>query len=1051
MQLFKSILAFLVFCIPTSVQAASVVDCDKQPVPILNVGLPDTRRLSAAELQGMGASAESLFKEIVSNNLPCNGYRTIQINITLGNDYQVLDWFEKGLIDVAVVPEISLYLLMQNGAGPLEIDLEGNGIITSLVPQKSYLLSSFRAGRPQDPSGSDADFEDFLNNLWRDSAKGRGKGMHGYSSGDACLQKPTAKSFKNFRITLASHLSTGGFLLPVADTVRWLAKRLSASRVPAASEDSLRVVNNFWDLFFEHARFKIDEDMEDNNKEAGLIDLVAAPNASSSSRKEYRDHLVIARRLVNSTLNWKTILPKPRFLSDLDTILGQKPMPLAIAPLLSREPYFGIRTLNFTLEESIALLRQHQKTSGRTKLALVLPGGGVKAVYQSKIVEELYQRRYLRNRLAMPGNTTTEERALNVDFVVGTSGGAMLGYFVAQLNRNGPWNLSNILWTNANGETLDSKDIFGWFDLPGYFSVLVIVFIFAIWLTMLSVVTPSFRNSASSLQAAWRMQMDFVLWPLLALMPFVFRWVNGMQSQEHIPAICSLSYLICVVMAISSDQCLTISKKNEKRTRRMSRSGWCLLPGALVISAALLTSRVSGKHGRWIDWGEPWPKPSVEALCAGLILFFIGIIVWLARSYRFELFSDFVSGFLLNGFLVFSVYFILRVAARLHLGLISLFPLSPGFWMWLIMSSALLGAIVVILGFTAQEKWLGKYLFRGLTFLCARHPNSFFINHRYLRIAGIMFFSFFWWNLVLAPAIYGNQHALSFLDMTAKRFRDEYRKRHQLENPRLATQLLVAANVLERDGTRFFLIIPDDLEFCSSVSANPGSGGGWYTYRVRPESGENPLNPQGCLNFSEKSSREVEQVVFASGSPFPLFPAHLVDLSDRSGTLGNSALVDGGYSNNEPVDAALSVSAEQVLMIESTNPLRTVDPKFDSRTTMRAFSPLGPLVSGLLRLPGFLFERSQQVDRLSRKGLLVVALAPFRDEVNWPSLFDFRREVVERLRCVASRDLSRRIGFVESWGLPRYPLSVLLSLSGKMVGLVEVLGKVHQHVNILEF
>ena len=87
---------------------------------------------------------------------------------------------------------------------------------------------------------------------------------------------------------------------------------------------------------------------------------------------------------------------------------------------------------------------------------------------------------------------------------------------------------------------------------------------------------------------------------------------------------------------------------------------------------------------------------------------------------------------------------------------------------------------------------------------------------------------------------------------------------------------------------------------------------------------------------------------------------------------------------------------------------------------------MGPLVADLLRLPGFLFERAQQVDRLSRRGLFVVSFSPWREEKDWPFLADFRRPVVERLKDVADADLKRRIGLVESWGLPRFQMSVLV-------------------------
>ena len=141
------------------------------------------------------------------------------------------------------------------------------------------------------------------------------------------------------------------------------------------------------------------------------------------------------------------------------------------------------------------------------------------------------------------------------------------------------------------------------------------------------------------------------------------------------------------------------------------------------------------------------------------------------------------------------------------------------------------------------------------------------------------------------------------------------------------------------------------------------------------------------------------------------------------------SLVDGGYSNNTPVDAARTVSAEQVLIVESTNPLQAgASP---SRWAQAMLSVRGKLVENLGRLPGFLFERSQQVDRLSRRDLFVVSISPSRDEKDWPALFDFRRTTVQRMERVAKEDLTRRVGMVQSWGRPSFPLSVQVEKVGE--------------------
>ena len=90
----------------------------------------------------------------------------------------------------------------------------------------------------------------------------------------------------------------------------------------------------------------------------------------------------------------------------------------------------------------------------------------------------------------------------------------------------------------------------------------------------------------------------------------------------------------------------------------------------------------------------------------------------------------------------------------------------------------------------------------------------------------------------------------------------------------------------------------------------------------------------------------------------------------------------------------------------------------------------GRLIENLQRLPGFLFERSQQVDRQSRRDLFVISFSPSPEEKGWPALFDFRPQVVERMKSVATRDLTRRLGLVESWGRPRIQSAISIDPVG---------------------
>jgi predicted acylesterase/phospholipase RssA len=171
--------------------------------------------------------------------------------------------------------------------------------------------------------------------------------------------------------------------------------------------------------------------------------------------------------------------------------------------------------------------------------------------------------------------------------------------------------------------------------------------------------------------------------------------------------------------------------------------------------------------------------------------------------------------------------------------------------------------------------------------------------------------------------------------------------------------------------------------------------------------------PEECLVLPSTASDFIRKVVFASGSPFPIFPAHRLD---APGGLDPLILVDGGYSNNVPVDAALTVGAEQVLILRSS-PL----PAPNASEVEGPGTPLlGPLAGSLDRLLAYLFERSQSVDRLSSNDLFVVSLSPSARPEHWPPLFDFRRTTVQRMLREAESDLGRRIGRVESWGLPHF-------------------------------
>ena len=1016
-------LAALLLAVPPAARASlySEPRCDDLLPEVLNVGLP---RVPGLDLGAVRDAARRRLTEIYEPLDVCAGRKRLQVNIAIGNDYQILDWLGQGLIDVAVVPDLSLYLLDRDGVKLLEPPVAADGLEDILAPWQARLRSrSLADGTWTDRPQPEQDFDSFRWQLWCGLLK------EPESDRRRCAELARGPEY---RLALTSHLSTGGFLRPVSQTAAWLADRLAAATLDADGDEAKELTDRFWTAFFNHARFTLDGTLAEGAGSGKLVEIAAdAVPAGASAAPAYRDHLVITARAADSIFSGHAF-PRPavELAPALAATFERDPSPAAFRPMLAPEPYFGVRTFGFTVDETVGLLRQHQTTSGRARLALVLPGGGVKAVYQSQLVDSLYGNGYLKNALTTRG-PRPDASPLDVDFVIGTSGGALLGYFVARLAENGPWNLSQVLWQNKDERVLDSTDIFGWSDLPRYLSVVAIFLVFSGLLFLASVVLRApIRVEPPAPEDFWRPRLTLAIVPLLLLTPVLIRWVNGKHAQEHIPEIEGLFFAICTCAAVFADQCLVYRRAPRPNGKLPFHPVLPLLVGLALVAVPLLPVWGAGEGDRWLDRRVGFLNLTAGSLliCLGILSLLAAGILWTyaSRNYRVEDAAGFLTGFSLSLFLVFAVYGVLGLVMAVQPDLLSPLELTAGFWKWLLATSLVLGLLILFTGCLGRNARWSRRVFRGLSYLCSHHPNSSLVSRRFLRIAALAIGSFLWWNFVLAPALYGNAHARGFLDTAEHRFHRDYeRSNPQGDAHRLTAHLLVPANVLERDGTRFFLVVPSELGTCPPISSRPGSGALWYTYRIEPEKPEVSTPLPGCPNFRERSAEDVEEVIFASGSPFPIFPAHLVELSDKAGEAKWQALVDGGYSNNEPVDAALNVSAEQVLIVESTNPLGPATAA-EGGGASRLSMLMGPLVADLLRLPGFLFERSQQVDRLSRRGLFVVSLSPSRDEIDWPPLFDFRRQVVERLRNTARHDLSRRIGLVESWGPPRFQLSVLI-------------------------
>lgn len=1203
--------------------AAVVRDACDDPLPlVLKLGLarqPGATGFSVADLK---KQVTELLNDVHEHHGLCVGRRPLKVDIAIGSEYEILDWLGQDLIDAALVSDLTLFLLKRDGVDLREVGLHEHpveGLVFKEEPRiLSGQLSQHRWSSREHP---EQDFEAFRERVLA-SARKRAESPDWNPEKYWRERKEKEKAGKpeslGYRIVLASHLSSTGFLVPVAETQRWLEGHLGDGK---GTPKQARLQEHFWQVFFENARLTLD--CESLTREPGKVSTscwqlgrqeeergegpveILFPGEATLRRSEndgqglpygsrpYSEHLVISPSKAEALLLKHAYTPLqpvvPEALARLfgsgeERKEGDPGPPSVFLPMLQTESAFGVRTFRFTVDESLRLLRQDEAILGpqESQLALVLPGGGVKAAYQSRIVDELYRDgRYLKNFDV----TARRGDPLDVDYVIGTSGGALLGFFVAQLGENGPWNLTSTLWTrDGKKDYMRSTDIFGWTDLLRYASIIAGFLVLCFFLGAFSIPERAPLNPALRPRCmAWRVRLSLVVVPILLLAPLLVRVVNERSNnEEQVPAIEGLIYTVLAMCTIFADQCLVLDTRSRQKRRPWMNPLLPLAFGAALVVLPLMAALSDGKDLRpeehwfaqettfglafgilaplvlfgglvfplrvrarkpglvraagfalevvlpallvlalansmkipfflagflliltvigavrflgpkraylrgsgwwaayvgslllaaWLVLCLAWPERLAEGtslrealvtptldipvgtllLCIGLAFLLIGGICWVYGSgsrYQLRMPRNFLAAY----------FFVLAHAVAVSLvmfGVILALPdwLSPleltrEYWLWLLVTSTVFGLGLILLGVCRKNAGKAvRTLRRGLVYLCSHHPNGDFVTRRFLRMAVLSVFALVWWNAIIAPALYGNGMARSYLEGAMMRFNNESKKGVEVAslggiapppapiadsgfrfNP--TSRFIAPANILEKDGTRYFLFVPRG-EHCPAIPRRPASGAQWLLHRMDGQAG----GP--CKPIPEDRKQHLKSVVFASGSPFPIFPAHRVpSLSVEDAQAGGAverdspALVDGGYSNNIPVDAARTVSAEQVLIVESSNPLGPEKPAA-AIGGGRMPKLTGKLVENLGRLPGFLFERSQQVDRMSRQDLFVVSLSPSREWKNWPPLFDFRDTTVERMEQLADVDLELRSGMVQSWGRPSFPLTVEVGKGNK--------------------
>ena len=265
-------------------------------------------------------------------------------------------------------------------------------------------------------------------------------------------------------------------------------------------------------------------------------------------------------------------------------------VPKAFRPFVFSEPYFRARTFAFTINESLSFYVKHSRPR-TTCWRSCLPAAASRPAFNLRILETLYDGKLKNYKLrAAASDARADTGPLQVDYIIGTSGGALLGYFLAQLGEKGPRNLWELLWTlEHRGErrVLQSTDVFGFFDLPRYFSFFLI-------LTVLCTVLVSARwiqreapasSKPGDAHRTWRVRLLLAIGLILLATPSIIRFINGAHAQEHIPEVEGFYYSLLVLIAMFADQCLLIDNQQRETHHRL---WWWTSLAVLIVGAVLL-------------------------------------------------------------------------------------------------------------------------------------------------------------------------------------------------------------------------------------------------------------------------------------------------------------------------------------------------------------------------------------------------------------------------------------------------------------------------------
>ncbi|MDR4485187.1 MAG: BMP family ABC transporter substrate-binding protein [Nitrospirales bacterium] len=703
----------------------------------------------------------------------------------------------------------------------------------------------------------------------------------------------------------------------------------------------------------------------------------------------------------------------------------------------------------FTVNEIFDLLKKDQLNSGHKHLSLVMPGGGVRSAYQSKLLDLLYSTEKLRNAGGdLPTASGQMNQPLFVTDVVGTSGGALVGLMAALRE---PTDLSKN-FISQYWKEVDSWEVFSMIDALRWTSFLTITIVFFVIISLLHwgffpllrasrssppSFLPSFFDQLISLHPSFLKASENV-WPgtssgitillrfalVLLLIPMGIILTHKIHDSWEITSPHWIEGFGFFVLIFLSHFCINFVVGEEKSDTSLSLSKKqnFIKYAVCIFLISVLALWVFITLFPWtLNVGEDSRRLGIGIInilgVNSIVLSIIALAYY--RGFSFRLIGsepgewNYCLSYIL-GCSIILIHLIISyatlIATLAFLGKPQV-EMTGEFWSWLVWFASVWAVVCYILARILKGKTWRKKVTYGFGYLLEMQARSKWMLRPSHYLVILSFLGILSWNILSAPSVYSNKNAYqSFTDKARKAFDMDGAEQDPSRQKNLQTNLIFATTDLGGHEINEKNILPGE-HYIGNINSND-------TFRIDTDNRlVANLGKEGWhiwpRHFSPDTfEKQLVDPAFASGSPFPVFPAHSVALADSSKPI---KLVDGGYTHNIPILAAREAGGRQLLVVSGTVAEIEEPPPWWYEYFF------SDLVKKSINLFPFLFQRAQEVDRHLSSGLFVAVLSPWARD-SFPDFLEFTNKAAGDLMEFAARDITeeKRIGRIQSWGLPQY-------------------------------